>query len=335
MAGPVTQPTSEDGSVVMLDGVYLRTYLRPFLPFLERDDITEILVNKPGEVWIEVSGQPHMQRLLIPEVDELLLSRLAAQIARFASQGINRENPLLAASLPGGERVQLVGPPAAKHWAMAIRRHRMVDLSLEAYDRGPIPEPLGKGRPDDLAYARANPVAFLKEAVAQRKTILISGGTSSGKTTFLNALLKTIPENERIIVVEDTPEIAFAHANALGLVAVKGELGEARVTINDLLQASLRLRPDRIIVGEIRGEEAITFLRAINTGHPGSFTTVHANTPHGALEQIALMVMQSGTQLTRQETLSYAASLIDVVVQLSRFGGERIISDIALPNKPA
>jgi type IV secretion system protein VirB11 len=181
--------------------------------------------------------------------------------------------------------------------------------------------------------ARAEPIAFLRDAVKARKTILISGGTSSGKTTFLNALLKTIPAHERIILVEDTPEIADNHANSLRLVAVKGEMGEARVTINDLLQASLRLRPDRIIVGEIRGEEAVTFLRAINTGHPGSFTTVHANTPKGALEQIALMVMQSGTQLTRLETLSYASSLIDVVVQLSRIGGERIISDIELPTR--
>ncbi|HWU49332.1 MAG TPA: P-type DNA transfer ATPase VirB11 [Asticcacaulis sp.] len=319
-----------DDSVATLDGVYLRTWLRPFLPYLERDDVSEVLVNRPGEVWIEAAGQPQMLRFEAPEVDDLLLSRLAAQIARVAHQGVNRENPLLAAALPTGERVQLVGPPAAKHWALAIRRHRMVDLSLDAYDRGPIPD-VGAGSRDDLSFARENPVAFLKEAAAARKTILISGGTSSGKTTFLNALLKTIPAQERIILVEDTPEIADNHANSLRLVAVKGEMGEARVTINDLLQASLRLRPDRIIVGEIRGEEATTFLRAINTGHPGSFTTVHANTPRGALEQIALMVMQSGTQLSRGETLAYARSLIDVVVQLSRTGGERMISDIDLP----
>ena len=313
------------------DGVYLRTWLRPFAPFLERADVTEVLVNRPGEVWIEAAGQPQMQRVDAPEVDDLLLSRLAAQIARVAHQGVNRENPLLATALPSGERVQLVGPPAAKHWALAIRRHRMVDLSLDAYDRGPIAAGGGKDRRDDLAFARRDPVAFLKAAVAARKTILISGGTSSGKTTFLNALLKTIPAHERIILVEDTPEIADDHANSLRLVAVKGEMGEARVTINDLLQASLRLRPDRIIVGEIRGEEATTFLRAINTGHPGSFTTVHANTPRGALEQIAMMVMQSGAQLSRGETLAYARSLIDVVVQLSRTGGERVISDIDLP----
>ncbi len=313
----------------LLDGVYLRTWLKPFMPWLERDDVSEILVNRPGEIWVEVAGEAGMRKFDLPDVDDQLLGRLAAQIARMAHQGINRENPLLAATLPTGERVQLVVPPASAHWVMALRRHHMMDLNLEAYDRGPIAAPAEEG-PGDALLARRHPVEFLRKAVAARKTILISGGTSSGKTTFLNALLKTVPLNERIILVEDTPEIACGHPNAISLVAVKGELGEARVGVNDLLQASLRLRPDRIILGEIRGAEANTFLRAINTGHPGSFTTVHANTPTGALEQIALMVLQSGTQLSRQETLAYAASLIDVVVQLSRTGGERTISDIAL-----
>jgi type IV secretion system protein VirB11 len=322
-------------TLIPAQGIYLKTWLKPFAPWLERDDVSEILVNRPGEMWVEVAGEPHMLRIEAPEVDDLLLSRLAAQIARVANQGINRENPLLAASLPSGERVQLIGPPAAPHWAMAIRRHRMVDLSLEAYDRGPITANHSLAKSEDHVFAQREPIAFLKAAVAARKTVLISGGTSSGKTTFLNALLKTVPRHERIIMIEDTPEIGCEHQNALKLVAVKGEMGEARITINDLLQASLRLRPDRIIVGEIRGEEAVTFLRAINTGHPGSFTTVHANTPAGALEQIALMVLQSGTQLTRLETLDYASSLIDVVVQLSRLGGERRITDIHLPRKHA
>lgn len=313
------------------DGVYLRSYLRPFAPFLERDDITEILVNRPGEVWIEQVGQSGMVRHLIDEVDEQLLSRLAGQVARLSFQAINRENPLLSASLPGGERIQLVAPPASPHWALAIRRHRMVSLDLTDYDRGPI-APKDTIRREDLReIALKNPIGFLTEAVKGRKTILISGGTSSGKTTFLNALLKAVPLGERIITVEDAAEIQVPHENTLSLLAVKGETGEARVGVNDLLQGALRLRPDRIIVGEIRGAEANTFLRAINTGHPGSFTTVHANTPKGALEQIALMVLQSGTQLSRRETMAYASSLIDVVVQLARVNGERLITDIDIP----
>jgi type IV secretion system protein VirB11 len=313
------------------EGVYLRTFLRPLEPFLHDESITEILINRPGEVWTEHEGRAGMQVHHIDELDEGHLSRLAAQIARQAFQGINRENPLLSASLPGGERIQIIAPPAAPHWTMAIRRHRQKFMSLEDYDRGPLKKkPLAEVQ-KLKKMAEERPVTFLQEAVLQKKTILVSGGTSSGKTTFLNALLHTVPEHERIITVEDTAEIKTHHQNRAALMAVKGEMGESRVTVDDLLQASLRLRPDRIIVGEIRGHEANTFLRAINTGHPGSFTTVHANTARGALEQIALMVLQSGTQLSRQETLHYAATLIDVVVQLGRVDGERQITDIWLP----
>jgi type IV secretion system protein VirB11 len=175
----------------------------------------------------------------------------------------------------------------------------------------------------------SDPVGFLRHAVRGRKTILVSGGTSTGKTTFLNALLAEVPAHERVILVEDTPEIRLRSACGLGLVAVKGELGEARVTTDDLLQAALRLRPDRIVLGEIRGREAVSFLRAINTGHPGSFTTIHANSPDGALEQLALMVMQAGLGLGRADTLAYARSMIDIVVQLERADGRRRIAAIA------
>src|SRR6185312_1961855 len=254
----------------------------------------------------------------------------ARQIARITSQGVNREHPLLAATLPNGARVQMVGPPATRrHWALAIRRHLTVELELEAFRAAPIHAPNTRERThDETDEARRDPIAFLRRAVAERRTILISGGTSSGKTTFLNSLLKLVPPDERIVIVEDTPEIASRHTNAVGLIAVKGEMGEARVAVEDLLQASLRLRPDRIIVGEIRGKEAATFLRAVNTGHPGSFTTVHASSPRGALAQIAFMILQAGWALPRAETIEYAASVIDVIVQLSRHGGVRGIENI-------
>lgn len=315
---------------IPLEGVYLRAYLRAFGAWLERSDINEIMVNRPGEIWVEVAGQPHMQRVEAPEITDALLERLATQIARMNHQAINRESPLLAATLPSGERVQMVGPPATRrHWALAIRRHVVADLDLDAYDRGPLSDRIPPPQRGECeAAARQQPVAFLRDAVRSRKTVLISGGTSSGKTTFLNSLLKTVPPHERILLVEDTPEVVAHQANALGLVAVKGDQGEARIGVDDLLQAALRLRPDRIIVGEIRGREAATFLRAINTGHPGSFTTVHASSPEGALEQIALMVMQGGMTLSRSETIAYASSLIDVIVQLGRDGGERRITDI-------
>jgi type IV secretion system protein VirB11 len=315
---------------IALEGVYLRSWLRPFAPWLERDDVTELMVNQPGEVFIEVAGQPGMMRVAAPEIDDLLLERLASQIARMGAQAVNRQSPLLAATLPDGARVQMIGPPATRgHWAMAIRRHVVTDLPLEAYDQGPLPTPQPRVAPaEEEVLARARPIAFLRQAVADRRTILISGGTSSGKTTFLNSLLRIVPESERIVLVEDTPEVAVSQPNLVGLIAVRGDQGEALIGVDDLLQAALRLRPDRVIVGEIRGREATTFLRAINTGHPGSFTTIHANTPEGALDQLALMVMQSGLGLSRGETLAYAGSVIDIVVQLSRRGGRRGIADI-------
>ena len=319
LSGAEAPPLPQAGSA------YLDAYLQPFRQWLDRDTVTEILVNRPGEVWIEDSSLAGMQRVEAAEIDDRLVQRLAEQVARVSHQGINREHPLLGATLPDGARVQFCGPPATrKHWAMAIRRHRRLDLPLDAYDAGPIVAP-----PEGaMSEPAAQPIAFLRAAIAARKTILISGGTSTGKTTFLNAMLGEIPAEERVVLVEDTPELRLPGANGVGLVAVKGELGEARITANELLQAALRLRPDRIVLGELRGAESVSFLRAINTGHPGSFSTIHANSLRGALDQLALMVMQTGIGLSRTDTIEYAASVIDIIVQLSRSEGCRTISAI-------
>ena len=299
---------------------FLEAYLEPFRDWLAQGDVTELLVNRPGQVWIEQRGRMTCHKA--PKVDDSLLQRLAEQVARVSHQGISRERPLLAAMLPNGARVQFVAPTATRaHWALAIRRHCLLDLPLDAYASGPL-EPVG---PKAAISPEEDPIGFLREAVKERKTILISGGTSTGKTTFLNALLREVPVDERVIVVEDTAEVQLHGPNDLGLIAVKGELGEALINTDDLLQAALRLRPDRILLGELRGKEAVSFLRAVNTGHPGSFSTIHANSTSGALEQLALMVMQSGLGLSRSETIDYAKSVVDVVVQLGREGAERKI----------
>jgi len=311
---------------------FLEAYLEPFQAWLSRPDVTELLVNRPGEVWVEERGGMTCHKA--PKVDDSLLQRLAEQVARVSHQGISRERPLLAAMLPNGARCQFVAPTATRaNWALAIRRHCLLDLPLDAYASGPL-------QPVEAKIAispEEDPVGFLREAVKDRKTILISGGTSTGKTTFLNALLREVPVEERVIVVEDTAEVQLHGPNDLGLIAVKGELGEALINTDDLLQAALRLRPDRILLGELRGKEAVSFLRAVNTGHPGSFSTIHANSTGGALEQLALMVMQSGLGLSRTETIDYARSVIDVVVQLGREGAERkivAIEELAPPSGP-
>ena len=177
--------------------------------------------------------------------------------------------------------------------------------------------------------ARGDIDGALRTAVRTRRNILVSGGTATGKTTFLNALIREIPVEERLITIEDTPELRVPHANAVGLLAVRGDLGEAPVTANDLVSASLRLRPDRIILGELRGPEAFAFLRAVNSGHPGSMTTVHADSAAGAIEQIVLLVLQGGTRLRREDVRDYVRQSIGLYVQLARRGGQRFVAEVA------
>jgi type IV secretion system protein VirB11 len=323
-------------------GLYLEAYLRPLAAWLEQPDVTDILINAPGEVWIEnLCGRP--QRLAAPELTDTALWRLATQIAAIANQGVNREHPLLGATLPNGARVQIIAPPATRGpMAIAIRKHVLNNLSLDDYAAAGAFEQARRSsfdeRPetDETLQAALNEgriADFLRLAVRARKNIIVSGGTSTGKTTFLNALLKEIPAHERLIVIEDTPEVKLSHANAVGLVAVRGALGETGVTVDDLLQASLRMRPDRIILGELRGAEACSFLRAINSGHPGSITTVHADSPRAAVDQIALMVLQAGANLGRAEITDYVGGVVDVAVQLARRSGRRLVSEISFKSR--
>lgn len=328
-------------SVVSDDGrVYLRSYLAPLNDVLARTDVTDIYVNKPGEVWAEtIDGK--VERHDIAEMDEATLARLARQIAAVSHQGISREHPLLSATLPDGARVQMIAPPATRGtMALAIRKHVSSDLTLDDYvAAGAFDATHRRSAPtrsdaDDALAALLEDgdiAGMLSAAVRARKNILVSGGTSTGKTTFLNALIREIPARERLIFIEDTPEIHLHHANALGLLAARSELGEARVDMNDLLAASLRMRPDRIILGELRGPEAYAFLRAINTGHPGSMTSVHADSAERAIEQIVLLVLQAGTQLGRDDVRHYVRSTVDVFVQLARTGGKRHVAEVVLP----
>lgn len=318
--------------------VYLRSYLAPLTGMLARPDVTDIYVNRPGEIWAETLGG-EVERHEAPALDAATLDRLSRQIAALSHQGISREHPLLSASLPDGARVQIVAPPATRGpMAIAIRKHVSSDLRLADYVSAGAFErtrraSIGKSAADaelaDLLESDDIP-GMLAAAVRARKNILISGGTSTGKTTFLNALIREIPAQERLILIEDTPELHQHHDNMVGLLAVRGELGEARVGATDLLAASLRMRPDRIILGELRGEEAYTFLRAVNTGHPGSMTSVHADSCERAVEQIVLLVLQAGTQLNRDDVRHYVRNTVDVYVQLAREGGRRIIAEVML-----
>jgi type IV secretion system protein VirB11 len=319
--------------------IYLRSYLAPLADMLARPDVTDIYVNRPGELWIETSGGA-IERHEAPRLDEPTLARLARQIAAISHQGISREHPLLSATLPDGARVQIVAPPATRGpLVLAIRKHVSPDLTLGDYiAAGAFAETRGRDALDRSEVDRAlaaklaagDIAGMLGDAVRARKNILVSGGTSTGKTTFLNALIREIAPAERLILIEDTPELEARHDNVVGLLAARSALGEAQVTANDLLAASLRMRPDRIILGELRGEEAYAFLRAVNSGHPGSMTTVHADSAERAIEQIVLLALQAGTQLRRDDVRHYIRSTVDIFVQLDRTAGRRRVAEVVL-----
>jgi len=315
---------------------YLNDYLAPIKEYLAQDGVTEVSINQPGAVWVEKYG--------VSEVfeDERLshdhLDTLARLIAGYCNQEINENFPLLSASLPDGERIQIVIPPAAPNGiAMSIRKPTILDLTLDDYEKAGSFEgidysenKLSKPEIQNLKslYREGKTKLFFQEAVIHKQNILISGGTSTGKTTFLNALVKNIPPHERLISIEDTREVKLSQSNQLNLLASKGDQGLAKVTVESLLETSLRLRPDRIILGELRGAEAFTYLRAINTGHPGSISTLHADTPDGAIDQLSLMVLQAGRGLGRDEIKDYITGMIDVIIQLERVGKIRKVTDV-------
>ena len=327
---------------ILDSGVYLRQFLEPLEPWLKRDDVSEVCVNQPGVVWVEETGHLGMTRHLLPEMTAAHIRHLARQVAGRSKQAVSAANPLLSAALPSGERVQVVLPPAAPNGgAVAIRKQTVKDLALAdyvrdgAFDAAVVTESDRVSELDHRLRALLDSgecADFITEAVRARKNLIISGGTSTGKTTFLNAVSKEIAEHERLITIEDTPEVKLAQPNTLSLLAFKGDQGESRVTVRDLLEASLRLRPDRILLGELRGAEAYTYLRAVNTGHPGSISTLHADSPHGAFEQLALMVLQAEMGLGREEIMAYVRAVVDVVVQLKRLDdGRRVVSEIYFP----
>ena len=312
-----------------MNTVLLENHLRPLQRWLEQSDVSEISINRPGEIWVERGG--HLFRETVPELNLPHLKDMAKLVATFNEQIISAEHPLLAAVLPQGHRIQIVYPPAVNEQTVgiSIRKPSLLDFDLNGYAPSNLNLIERNGQSTPQFPPGRSVQELLTQAIAQRRNILISGGTSTGKTTFLNALLKQIPQTERIITIEDVPEIRLTQPNSLSLFAARGRQGRAQIDTQDLVEASLRLRPDRIIIGELRGAEAFSFLRAVNTGHPGSMATLHADTPLLAIEQLVLMVMQKNLGLSREQIENYIRLVIDIVVQLKKGEhGSRVISEI-------
>lgn len=321
----------------------LHTFLEPLEHIFAETGVNEISINRPGEIWVERKGE--MTYESVPQLTIDHLQSLAHLTAQFTQQAISNEKPLLSATLPQGYRIQVIFPPACDGDSviMSIRKQTVVDLSLDEYEKIGAFDTTKTGdgyiNQDDeklQGLLKAGEVkSFIAEAVRMRKNIIISGGTSTGKTTFLNAALKEIPREERVITVEDAREVVLNHLpNRAHLLASRGGQGRALVTTGDLIEACLRMRPDRIIVGELRGAEAFAYLRAVNTGHPGSIATLHADTPKLAIEQLCMMVLQADLGITRSEIREYVESVVQIIIQLKRGAkGRRFVSEISFkPN---
>ncbi|MDF1760841.1 MAG: P-type DNA transfer ATPase VirB11 [Coxiellaceae bacterium] len=294
--------------------------LAPLHEWLTDPDVSELMINQPQQVYIEKHGQ--MTMYPVPALTEYHQRMLCQLIANENQQQLSQQHPLLSATLSDGSRVQIVLPPTALYPTLAIRRQVLRHSTLADYESSGFYNPTELINVDNKLiqlYQLKEWGGFIKKAIEAKKNIVVSGGTSSGKTTFLHACLQHVDRDERIILLEDTREIQLSQPNHVCLLSSKGQQGLSNITMQDLVQCSLRLRPDRIIVGEIRGKEVIDFIAACSTGHEGSFTSIHANNPQAALmRMVQLYKLNNVPSMTDKDILREINSVVDIIVQLEK-----------------
>jgi pilus assembly protein CpaF len=287
----------------------------PIEPLLQDDSVTEVMVNGPGDVWIERSGR--LEKTRVRFSDEHHLRRIINKIVAQVGRRVDESSPMVDARLPDGSRVNAVLPPLSLTGPLlTIRKFSKTRWDL-----------------DDLVAINTLPRQareFLEIAIKAELNILVSGGTGTGKTTLLNAMSSCIPEDQRIITIEDAAELRLNQAHVLRLEArPKNVEGQGEIPIRELVRNALRMRPDRIIVGEVRGSEAMDMLQAMNTGHDGSLSTCHANSPRDALARIESMVLMAGIDFPMRAVRQQVSRALDLVVQIERFSdGTRRVTSI-------
>jgi pilus assembly protein CpaF len=294
----------------------VRHHLQPIIHLLDDPSVSEVMINGPDEVYIERAGK----LVLVEDVnfeDEYALEAAVVNLAQFVGKRYDTHHPSFDGRLPDGSRVHVVGPPASHFIAVAIRKFSSDTLG-----------------PNDLIRSGTlseSAVDFLEAAVLLKRNFVVSGGTGSGKTTLLNCMASFIPERQRVVVIEDTSELQLSHDHVVRLEAVVPDnMGLGEVTLRDLLKSTLRLRPDRIVLGEVRGGEALDLLGALNSGHGGTMTTLHANSAKAALHKLETLVLFAGEDLPIPAIRSQIAGAVQIVIQISRFrDGSRRVEQIA------
>lgn len=325
--------------VASLERSSLELLLRPLAPLLANSAVTELCINRPGELYIESAAGWRCEPM--PVLDLLWCRSFAKLVANATRQRIDEASPLLSASLPGGERAQIVLPPATTVGTVAItiRRPSREVWTIEQLAKAgiflPLRRPPGLGESLQAQLTQLlqqhDYESFMRLAVSSRQNILVSGPTGSGKTTWTRALIREIDSRERLITIEDAAELSLDHhPNHVRLFYSKDDQGQARVSPKQLLEACLRMRPDRILLAELRAEEAFDYLRNVNSGHPGSITSVHAGSCELAFEQLVLLIKQSanGREMARHDVKQLLHRLIDVVIQFGVENQQRVIREI-------
>ena len=288
-------------------------FLKPIEHLILDDSISEVMVNGPDQVFIEKAG--FLQQVKGVSLGDKSLMVAVKNIARRLGDDISESKPILDSRLPDGSRVAAVIPPCSlRGVTLTIRKFNARHFEMQ--------DLINTGTLDRALANR------LEDYVLARKNILISGGTGTGKTTLLNILGKFIPEDERVLLIEDTAEIQMAQPNLVRFEARQAQNGLPAVAIRDLLKAALRHRPDRIILGEIRGGEAFDLLQLLNTGHSGTLSTIHANSARQGLARFTSCVLQSGVELPYRAIKTNIGDSLNVVVQVERRPGRRFISEV-------
>ena len=281
----------------------------PIEPFLADETVSEIMINGPNQIYLERGGRLSAVSARFINTESLMrvIERIVSPLGRRIDEGV----PMVDARLPDGSRVNAIIPPVSLVGPIVtIRKFSKRRFSMERLvELGALTTPM---------------VQFLQVCVRYRRNIVVSGGTGSGKTTFLNALSESIPASDRIVTIEDAAELRLAQPHVLSLEARPANVeGRGEITIRDLVRNALRMRPDRIIVGECRGGEALDMLQAMNTGHDGSMTTGHANSPRDLLSRLEVMVLMAGMDLPVRAIREQIASAVDIIVQQTRFSDGR------------
>ena len=305
---------------------------------MEPVDVTELVINRPYEAGVEQGGKWTWHD--VPEMSFDWLMTLARAAAAATKQDIRPDAPLVSTVLPTGERCQFLIPPATLEGIVSVtmRKPSAVTLSLDDMISGGVfADTAVAGRTIPAVDRRLMEMlqakdwrGFLELAVVSRKNILISGATGSGKTTISKALIQLIPDHERLLTIEDARELTVPHRNCVHMIYSKDDQGQAKIGPKQLLESALRMRPDRILLQELRDGTAFFYLRNVNSGHPGSITTVHANSAEGAFEQLTLLVKESegGRDLGRDDIRGMLKSLIDVVLQAEKIDGRWTVKEV-------